>query len=91
MHDSDRLGGNWWLMPVEGVADDIPVLDLGCERRDRLTIDLDFARLYGVFLGLSVRFLLCPAVLLDIRSILPAYPETHRGRYPRCLVLAIVL
>ena len=43
---------------MQCMAHYIPVLDFRCRRRYRLAIDLDLARLYGIFLKLSVRFLL---------------------------------
>lgn len=50
VHDADRLGCYGWFMAVEGVRDDVTVLNFRCNGFDRFAIELDCALLnrFGV-------------------------------------------
>ena len=49
--DTNSLCGDGGFVAVEGVADDVAVLDVRVDGGQWLAVALDFACLYGIFLG----------------------------------------
>lgn len=78
MNDANGLRSDWRLVSMEGMADDIAVLD-GCRCRwHGFSVDVDRAAFYGIFLGVSVRRLSAmPTTDLNLHSIQPAGLETR--------------
>lgn len=65
-------------MTVEGMADDIAILNGARGGLDRFAVNMDRTVFYGIFLSVSVRA--CPRYIHlpeNIRSIPPADLETH--------------
>lgn len=78
MDDAYGLCSDWRFVSMEGVANDIAVLDGGGGRWHRFTIDMDGAAFYRTFLEVSVRSLSSgPWHPFHLHSTQPAGLETR--------------